>query len=59
MNNVCIYTHMSDCVEIEHESALLQNNTASETFVQISGAVRRADWIFITGAPSGGEWANT
>jgi len=50
---------MSDSVEIGHELALLQSNTASETFVQGSGELRSVDWIFIIGAPSGGDWANT
>jgi hypothetical protein len=32
-----------------HELALLPNNTASETFLHKSGAVRSVDWIFIVG----------
>jgi len=31
---------------------LLPNNTAGETFLHKSGAVRRVDWIFIIGAPA-------
>jgi len=50
---------MSECVEIGHELAFLPNNTASETSVQNSGTVRSVDWIFIIGAPYGGDWTNT
>ena len=49
---VCIYTHTSDCVEIVYELSLLPNNTANETLLQKSEAVRSADWIFIIGAPA-------
>jgi hypothetical protein len=56
---VCVYLHMSYCVEILDELPLLPNKAASETFVQISGAVRGVDWTFITGAPSDDDWANT
>jgi len=45
---------MSDCVETVYKLALLLNNTANETFVHKSGAVRSFDWIFITGAPAWG-----
>ena len=34
-----------------YELPLLPNNTASETFLHKSGAVRKVDWIFITGGP--------
>ena len=46
------YIHMSDCVETVYELPLLPNNTASETSLHQSGAVRSVDWIFITGAPA-------
>jgi hypothetical protein len=46
---VCRYTHIFDCVEIVYELLLLLNNTASETFLHKSGALRSVDWIFITG----------
>ena len=59
MKNLCVYIHMSECVEIGHELAFLPNNTASETSVQNSGTVRSVDWIFIIGAPYGGDWTNT
>jgi len=48
---VYVYVHISDCLEIAYELLLLANNTASETFLHKSGAVRSADyWIFITSA---------
>ena len=50
VNNMCIYTDISDCVETVYELPLLpNNNTASETFLHKSGAVRSVDWIFIIG----------
>ena len=49
---VCVYTHLSDCVEVVYELPLLPNNTASETFLHKSGEVRGADWVFITGTPA-------
>jgi len=50
---LCIVeTHTPDCVEIVYELPLLPNNTASETFLHHSGAVRSVDWIFIIGAPA-------
>jgi hypothetical protein len=45
-----VYTHISDCVRTVYELVLLPNNTASETFLNKSGAVRSVDWIFITEA---------
>jgi hypothetical protein len=59
VKNVCVYIHMSECVEFGRELSLLPSNTASETSVQNSGAVQSVEWIFIIGAPSGGDWANT
>jgi hypothetical protein len=47
---LCIRTHTSDCVGIVCELLLLPNNTASDTFLHKSGAVRSVDWIFIIGA---------
>jgi len=47
-----VYIHISDCVEIVYEVPLVPNNTASETFLHKSGAVRSVDWIFIIGAPA-------
>jgi len=41
--------HVSDCVGSVYELPLLQYNTASETFLYKSGAVRSDDWIFIAG----------
>jgi hypothetical protein len=53
MKNMCVYSfHISDRVESVYELPLLPNNTASETFLHKSGAVRRVDWIFITEAPA-------
>jgi len=49
VKNMC--TRISDCVETVYELPLLPNNTAGETFVHKSGAVRSVDGIIITGAP--------
>jgi hypothetical protein len=46
---MCIYAQ-SDCVETVYELPLLPNNTASETFLHKSGAVRSVDWICHWGA---------
>ena len=48
---ICLYIYISDRVETVCELLLLPNNTASETFLHKSGAVRSVDWVFITGAP--------
>jgi hypothetical protein len=48
VNNMCIHTHV--CVGIVCELPLLPN--ASETFLQKSGVLRSADWVFIIGAPA-------
>ena len=45
-----VCTHISDCVEIAYELPLLPNNTASETLLHKSGAVRTVYCIFIIGA---------
>jgi hypothetical protein len=44
-----IHTHTYDCVEIVFEITLVANrpNTANETFLHKSGAVRSVEWIFI------------
>ena len=51
---MCVYTyiHISDCLQTVYELPLLPNNTASETFLYKSGALRSFDWIFNIGAPS-------
>jgi len=49
---MCVYTHISDGVEIVCALPLLQNNTASETFLHKSGTVRSVDWMFIIEAPA-------
>jgi hypothetical protein len=54
-----VYIHISDCVETVYELRLLPNNIASEIFLNKSGALRSVDWIFITEARLGGDWANT
>ena len=46
------FSTFCDCVATVYELPLLSNNTARETFLHISGAVRIADWIFITGEPA-------
>jgi len=43
---------MSDCTEIVFDLPLLPNNTASETFFQISEAMGSVDRIFVDKAPS-------
>jgi hypothetical protein len=48
----CVYTHISDCVQIVYELPLLSYKTASETLLHKSGAVRSVDWRFIIGAPA-------
>jgi hypothetical protein len=46
------YIRISDSIETLYELPLLPNNTASETFLHKSGAVRSIDWIFIIGEPA-------
>ena len=46
------HTQTSDYVQTVYELPSLTNNTAVKTFLQKSGAMRRADWIFIAGAPA-------
>ena len=41
----CAHIHISDCVQTAYELPLLPNNTATDIFLQISGAVRSVDWI--------------
>ena len=54
------HTHTPDQAEIVYQLPLLPNNTASETFLHKSGAVRSFDWIFLPlGRRSGGDWAYT
>jgi hypothetical protein len=48
----CVYTHITDSLEIAFELLVIQNNTASETFVDKSGAMQSADWRFIIGVPA-------
>jgi hypothetical protein len=43
VNSMCIYIHISDCVEILYGLPSLTNNTMSEIFLQKSGAVRSVD----------------
>jgi len=52
VKNTCVYTHVSDCVEILYELPLPPNNTASETFLQRPGAVRIVECIFLILAPA-------
>ena len=53
LRTTCVYIalHISDCVQIVYELPLLPNNTASETFLHKSGALRSVHWIFIIGVP--------
>ena len=50
--HVYIYTHICDCVQAGYALPLLPNNTASETFLHISGTVRSVGWIFIIAVPA-------
>jgi hypothetical protein len=48
----CVYTHISDCVQIVFELPLLRSkNKKWNIFTQIR-AVRSVDWIFIVVAPA-------
>ena len=52
VKNMCSYTRiLSDCIETVYELPLLPNNTASETFLHKSGAVRSVEPMFIIGKP--------
>ena len=48
---ISVHIYISDCLQAVYELPLLPNNTASETFLHKSAAVRSVDWIFIIGAP--------
>jgi len=54
-----IYRHISDCVQTVHESPLLTNNIASETFLHISERCEVLTGYLSLGRWSGGDWANT
>jgi hypothetical protein len=47
-----VYKYTSGCIEIVYELQLLSSNTASETFLHKSGALRSANWIVIIVAPA-------
>jgi len=47
---LCIYTHIPDCVETLYDLPLLSNNATSQKFLHKSEAVRSVDWIFIAGS---------
>ena len=49
---VYVHTHISDCVQTVYELSLLANNTANETFLHKSGALRIVERIFIIGTPA-------
>jgi len=53
------YIHTSDWVEIVCGLPLLQNKTASETFLHKSGALRSVVWILSLGLRLGCNWPNT
>ena len=46
---MCVYIHITDCVENVYELPLLTNITASETFLHKPGPVRCVYEIFIIG----------
>jgi len=52
LRSIRVYIYISDCLEIAYELPLLPNNTASETFLHKSGAVRSVDWVSIIGVPA-------
>jgi hypothetical protein len=47
-----VSTHISDRTETVYELPFLPNNTASETLLHKSGAVRSVYWIFTVGLPA-------
>jgi len=50
---ICIYIHVSDCLETVYELPLPPNSTSSETFYRNSGAAWCVvGWIFTNGAPA-------
>ena len=49
---ICVYTHFWLRIEIVYEVPLVPNNTASETFLHKSRAMRSVDCIFVIGAPA-------
>jgi hypothetical protein len=49
---ICVYMHISDCVETVYAVPLLSNKTANATFLNKLGAVRSVDWIFINWSPA-------
>jgi len=44
---ICVYIHISDCIEIVFELPFLPNNTVSETFLHISETMGSVDQIFV------------
>ena len=48
---ICVYIHISDCVDTVYKLPLLPNSTANETFLHNSGVEWSVDWIFIIRAP--------
>jgi hypothetical protein len=50
LKNMCVYIHTRLRIDL-YELTFLPNNTASETFLQKSGAIRSVDWIFIIKVP--------
>ena len=52
VKNMCIYTHICDCVQTGYALLLPPNNTGSGIFLHKSGAVRNVDWLFINGVPA-------
>ena len=48
--SICVCIHISDCLQNVLELLVLTNNTASETLLHKSGAVRSVDCMIIIGA---------
>jgi hypothetical protein len=56
--SICVYTHISHCLETVFELLLLTNSAGVETFLHKSGANCWLDILSLE-RRSGGDWANT
>jgi len=56
---VCLYIHMSYCIEIVYELPLLPYNTAREAFLQKPRTVQRLTGYLSLEHRPGCDWANT
>jgi len=46
---ICVYIHISACVQTVYDVPLVPKSTASETFLHKPVAVRSVDWLFVIG----------